>query len=64
MLCVHRERESAMRRRGGLTFTPSTRPITELESMPLEGTNPELWIHLENESRNKIVTMMEIIQQL
>lgn len=53
-----------MRRRGGPNFTPPTRPIVEYSSVPLYETNPELWIQLENESRNTTTTLMEIIQQL
>lgn len=63
MLFVHGEKEieSLMRRRGGPIFTPSLRTSTESKSMPLEGTNLEIWIKIENESCNRTSAMMETI---
>lgn len=53
-----------MRRRRGLTSTPSVRPCIEQDTITVEGTNSELWIQLESESRKKSTVMMETIQQL
>lgn len=30
----------------------------------MEGTNPKLWVQLESESHNRVVAIMETIQQL
>lgn len=38
--------------------------VCSQRTIPVEGTNSELWIQLESKSRNKATTMMETIQQL
>lgn len=53
-----------MRRGSSATFTPPTRPPVGFGSTPFVGPNLEMWILLENESRNTNALLLETVQQL